>query len=194
MVYPAAWVRIPLAPPYGTLAQWSVPPAHNRSYAGSNPARSTKRAAASGELAPSVTSGSKKAQSGKPDTHHPAGKTVLQHRTPVISERLSKSAGFCDRQSLQLRWDDFFSLVSRPSRRFIFPAKSLVPTGTAFTACPAYRFPVIPGRLNFLKGCQPTSSRCAARTCRLSGFYFLIFIQEVFSLALYSVAACLSFY
>lgn len=108
MVYPAAWVQIPLAPPYGTLAQWSVPPAHNRSYAGSNPARSTKRAAASGELAPSVTSGSKKAQSGKPDTNHPAGKTVLQHRTPVISERLSKSAGFCDRQSLQLRWDDFF--------------------------------------------------------------------------------------
>ena len=40
--------------------------------------------------------------------NHPAGKTVLPHRTPVISERLSKSAGFCDRQSLQLRWDDFF--------------------------------------------------------------------------------------
>lgn len=40
--------------------------------------------------------------------NHPAGKTVLQHRTPVISERLSKSAGFSDRQSLQLRWDDFF--------------------------------------------------------------------------------------
>lgn len=45
----------------------------------------------------------------------------------------------------------FFSLVSRPTRRFIFPAKPLVPTGTAFTACPAYRFPVIPGRLNFLR-------------------------------------------
>ena len=68
--------------------------------------------------------------------NHPAGKTVLQHRTPVISERLSKSAGFSDRQSLQLRWDDFFSLVSRPSRRFIFPAKPLVPTGTAFTVAP----------------------------------------------------------
>ena len=109
MVYPAAWVRIPLAPPYGTLAQWSVPPAHNRSYTGSNPARSTKRAAASGDLSLSVTSGSKKAQSGKPDTHHPAGKTVLQHRTPVISERLSKSDGFIDsNQSIQLRWGDFF--------------------------------------------------------------------------------------
>lgn len=136
MVYPAAWVRIPLAPPYGTLAQWSVPPAHNRSYTGSNPARSTKRAAASGDLSPSVTSGSKKAQSGKPDTHHPAGKTVLQHRTLVISERLSKSAGFIDsNQSIQCG-GVIFSLVFRPSRRFIFPAKSLVPTGTAFTAAP----------------------------------------------------------
>ena len=120
MVYPAAWVRIPLAPPYGTLAQWSVPPAHNRSYTGSNPARSTKRAAASGDLSPSVTSGSKKAQSGKPDTHHPAGKTVLQHRTLVISERLSKSAWFIDsNQSIQCG-GVIFSLVFRPSRRFIF--------------------------------------------------------------------------
>ena len=149
MVYPAAWVRIPLAPPYGTLAQWSVPPAHNRSYTGSNPARSTKRAAASGDLSPSVTSGSKKAQSGKPDTHHPAGKTVLQHRTLVISERLSKSAWFIDsNQSIQLRWGDFFFGVS-PLTAFHIPAKSMVPTGTAFTVCPAYRFPVIPGRLNF---------------------------------------------
>ena len=120
MGYPSArnenaqWCTSLWEAPHGTLAQWSVPPAHNRSYAGSNPARSTKRAAASGDLSPSVTSGSKKAPSGKPVTHHPAGKTVLQHRTPVISERLSKSNGFCDRQSLQLRWDDFFSLVSRP--------------------------------------------------------------------------------
>lgn len=151
MVYPAAWVRIPLAPPHGTLAQWLVPPAHNRSYAGSNPARFTKRAAASGDLSPSVTSGSKKKWQANLPPNHPAGKTVLQHRTPVISERLSKSAGFCDRQSLQLRWDDFFLWCLAPHRRFIFPAKSLVPTGTAFTACPAYRFPVIPGRLNFLR-------------------------------------------
>ena len=68
-----------------------------------------------------------------------------------------------------------FSLVFRPSRRFIFPAKSLVPTGTAFTVCPAYRFPVIPGRLNFPTRCQPSSSRCSARTCRLPGFYFFDF-------------------
>ena len=58
----------------------------------------------------------------KPDTHHPAGKTVLQHRTPVISERLSKSDGFCDRQSLQLRWDDFFFGVS-PFTAFHIPGK-----------------------------------------------------------------------
>lgn len=41
--------------------------------------------------------------------NHPAGKTVLQHRTPVISERLSKSDGFIDsNQSIQMRWGDFF--------------------------------------------------------------------------------------
>ena len=45
--------------------------------------------------------------------NHPAGKTVLQHRTPVISERLSKSDGFIDsNQSIQLRWGDFFFGVS----------------------------------------------------------------------------------
>lgn len=153
MGYPSArnenaqWCTSLWEAPHGTLAQWSVPPAHNRSYAGSNPARSTKRAAASGDLSPSVTSGSKKAPSGKPVTHHPAGKTVLQHRTPVISERLSKSNGFCDRQSLQLRWDDFF-LWCLALTAFHIPGKAPGTTGTAFTACPAYRFPVIPGRLN----------------------------------------------
>ena len=148
MVYPAAWVRIPLAPPYGTLAQWSVPPAHNRSYTGSNPARSTKRAAASGDLSPSVTSGSKKAQSGKPDTHHPAGKTVLQHRTPVISERLSKSDGFIDsNQSIQLRWGDFFFGVS-PLTAFHISGKAPGTYRHRLHGRPAYRFPVIPGRLN----------------------------------------------
>ena len=73
-----------------------------------------------------------------------------------------------------------FSLVSRLSRRFIFPAKSLVPTGTAFTACPAYRFPVIPGRLNFLRWRHHTSSRCAARTCRLPGFYFWFYSGGIY--------------
>ena len=55
-----------------------------------------------------------------------------------------------------------FYLSFRPSRRYIFPAKLLVPTGTAFTACPAYRFPVIPGRLNFPRWCQLSSSRCGS--------------------------------
>ena len=59
----------------------------------------------------------------KPATHHPAGKNVLQHRTPVISECLSKSAGFIDSsQSIQLQWDDFY-LVSRPSRVLHNPGK-----------------------------------------------------------------------
>lgn len=44
--------------------------------------------------------------------NHPAGKTVLQHRTLVISECLSKSAGFIDSsQSIQLQWDDFLFVV-----------------------------------------------------------------------------------
>lgn len=108
--------------------------------------------------------------------NHPAGKTVLQHRTPVISERLSKSAGFCDRQSLQLRWDDFFSLVSRPHGVSYFPAKSLVPTGTAFTACPAYRFPVIPGRLHLSRWCHPSSSRYLLELVFAGILFFLIFL------------------
>nr|DAJ13290.1 MAG TPA: hypothetical protein [Siphoviridae sp. ctX8T1] len=105
----------------------------------------------------------------QPATQSSRWSTVLQHRTPVISERLSKSAGFIDSsQSIQPQWDDFFSLVFRLSRRFIFPAKSLVPTGTAFAACLAYRFPVILGRLNFLRGCQPTvfSLRLELVVCR----------------------------
>lgn len=196
MVYPAAWVRIPLAPPYGTLAQWSVPPAHNRSYAGSNPARSTKRAAASGDLSPSVTSGSKKAQSGKPDTHHPAGKTVLQHRTPVISERLSKSVGFCDRQSLQLRWDDFFFFGVSPFTAFHIPGK--VPGTYRHRLYGLPRIP-LPGHTRKIKFPEMMSSykfslcRLELVVCR-DFIFFDFFIQEVFSLALYSAAACLSFY
>lgn len=70
-----------------------------------------------------------------------------------------------------------FSLVSRPTRRFIFPAKPLVPTGTAFTACPAYRFPVIPGRLNFLRWCHHTSSRYAGSNLSFAGILFLILFR-----------------
>lgn len=70
-----------------------------------------------------------------------------------------------------------FSLVSRLSRRFIFPAKSLVPTGTAFTVCPAYRFPVIPGRLHLSRWCQPTSSRYAGSNLSFAGILFLILFR-----------------
>lgn len=150
MVYPAAWVQIPLAPPYGTLAQWSVPPAHNRSYAGSNLARSTKRAAASGDLSPSVTSGSKKPSQANLTPIiplvKPCSSTALRSYPSAYPSRLGSVIDNHFNCGGMI-----FSLVSRLSRRFIFPAKSLVPTGTAFTACPAYRFPVIPGRLNFLR-------------------------------------------
>lgn len=191
MVYPAAWVQIPLAPPVAgslpdDLRGWGIPQPEMKMLSGvlvplGSPTWNISTDGQCLQLITEITKvqifyvppalrtcrkGSKPfflviyrskkitVRYGSTDRwpnlppNHPAGKTVLQHRTPVISERLSKSAGFSDRQSLQLRWDDFFSLVFRLSRRFIFPAKSLVPTGTAFTACPAYRFPVIPGRLN----------------------------------------------
>lgn len=49
---------------------------------------------------------------------------MLQHRTLVISERLSKSAGFIDsNQSIQLRWGDFFFGVS-PLTAFHIPGKA----------------------------------------------------------------------
>lgn len=73
-----------------------------------------------------------------------------------------------------------FYLLFRPSRRYIIPAKFLVPTGTAFTASPGNRFPVIPGRLHLSRWCQPSSSRCAARTCRLPGFYFWFYSGGIY--------------
>lgn len=132
----------------------------------------------------------------QPATQSSRWSTVLQHRTPVISERLSKSAGFIDSsQSIQPQWDDFFSLVFRLSRRFIFPAKSLVPTGTAFAACLAYRFP--PGhtrKIKFSTMMSTYSSRCGSNLSFAGILFFFDSIQEVLSLALYSAAAYLSFY
>lgn len=59
----------------------------------------------------------------KPATQSSRWSTVLQHRTPVISERLSKSAGFIDSsQSIQPQWDDFFFGVS-PLTAFHIPGK-----------------------------------------------------------------------
>jgi len=81
--------------------------------------------------------------------NHPAGKTVLQHRTLVISERLSKSAWFIDsNQSIQLRWGDFFFGVS-PLTAFHISGKVPGTYRHRLHGRPAYRFPVIPGRLNF---------------------------------------------
>lgn len=59
----------------------------------------------------------------QPATQSSRWSTVLQHRTPVISERLSKSAGFIDSsQSIQPQWDDFFFGVS-PLTAFHIPGK-----------------------------------------------------------------------
>ena len=74
----------------------------------------------------------------------------------------------------------FFSLVFRPSRRFIFPAKSLVPTGTAFTAAPhtaSRSYPedwVCHDDVNLQVLAMP------ARTCRLPGFYFWFYSGGIY--------------
>lgn len=55
--------------------------------------------------------------------NHPAGQTVLQHRTPVISERLSKSAGFIDSsQSINSSGMIFFGVP--PLMAFHIPGKA----------------------------------------------------------------------
>ena len=172
MVYPAAWVRIPLAPPYGTLAQWSVPPAHNRSYTGSNPARSTKRAAASGDLSPSVTSGSKQ----KPSQANLTPITPLVKPCSSTALRLYPSA-YPSRLGSLILINQFncggviFSLVFRPSRRFIFRQSPW------YLQAPPSRPPRIPlpghtRKIEFPNMMSTFSSRCTARTCRLPGFYF----------------------
>ena len=102
--------------------------------------------------------------------------TVLNsHRTPVISERLSKSAGFIDSsQSIQLQRDDFLFVVS--------PL-----TGVSYSRQSSWYLQAPP-----LRPAPHTASRsypedyichddvnfqvlAAARTCRLPGFYFLIY-------------------
>lgn len=150
MVYPAAWVRIPLAPPVAgslpdDLRGWGIPQPEMKMLSGvlvplGSP---TWNISTDGQCLQLITEITKvqifyvppalrtcrkglkpflviyrskknhrsvwqhRSRTNLPP-NHPAGKTVLQHRTPVISERLSRSAGFCDRQSFQLRWDDFF--------------------------------------------------------------------------------------
>jgi len=121
---------------------------------------------------------------------------VLQHRTPVISERLSKSVGFCDRQSLQLRWDDFFFFGVSPFTAFHIPGK--VPGTYRHRLYGLPRIP-LPGHTRKIKFPEMMSSykfslcRLELVVCR-DFIFFDFFIQEVFSLALYSAAACLSFY
>lgn len=149
MVYPAEWVQIPLAPPYGTLAQWSVPPAHNRSYTGSNPARSTKRAAASGDLSPSVTSGSKKPSQANltPITPlvKPCSSTALRLYPSAYPSRLGSLILI---NQFNCGGVIFFFGVS-PLTAFHISGKVPGTYRHRLHGRPAYRFPVILGRLNF---------------------------------------------
>lgn len=145
--YSSWFKRRPFALPYGTLAQWSVPPAHNRSYAGSNPARSTKRAAASGDLSQSVTSGSKKPSQANLTPIiplvKPCSSTALRSYPSAYPSRLGS---VIDNQ-FNCGGVIFFFGVS-PLTAFHIPGKVPGTYRHRLHGRPAYRFPVIPGRLS----------------------------------------------
>lgn len=133
----------------------------------------------------------------KPATHHPAGQpcssTALRSYPSAYPSRLGSLilANQFNRSGM------IFSLVFRLSRRFIFPAKSQVPTGTAFTACPRIPLPGHTRKIEFPKVMSTykfSLCRLELVVCRDFIFFFFDSIQEVLSLALYSAAACLSFY
>lgn len=107
--------------------------------------------------------------------NHPAGKTVLQHRTPVISERLSKSAGFCDRQSLQLRWDDFFFGVS-PFTAFHIPGKVPGTYRHRLHGLPRIPLPGHTRKITFVTMMSSFKFSLLARTCVCRDLFFLIFL------------------
>lgn len=131
---------------------------------------------------------------GKPDTHHPAGKTVLQHRTPVISERLSKSDGFIDsNQSIQLRWGDFFLWCFAPHGVSYFRQSPW------YLQAPPSRPPRIPlpghtRKIEFPNMMSTFKFSLFGSNLSFAGILFFDFIQEVLFLALYSASACLFFF
>lgn len=193
MVYPAAWVRIPLAPPVAgslpdDLRGWGIPQPEMKMLSGvlAPLGSPTWNISTDGQCLQLITETTKVQIFYVPPALRTCRKglkpflviyrskknhrSVWQHRSrtnlppnhpagqPCSSTALrSYPSAYPSRLGSLILANQFnrsgmiFSLVFRLSRRFIFPAKSLVPTGTAFTACPAYRFPVIPGRLNFLR-------------------------------------------
>lgn len=114
----------------------------------------------------------------KPAINHPPGKNVLQHRTPVISECLSKSAGFIDSsQSIQLQWDDFY-LLFRPSRAFHIPGKVAGTYRHRLYGLPRIPLPGHTRKITFvtMMSTFKFSLRLELVVCR----DFIFFIQEVF--------------
>jgi hypothetical protein len=104
---------------------------------------------------------------------------VLQHRTPVISERLSKSAGFIDSsQSIQPQWDDFFSLVFSPLPAFHIPGK--VPGTYRHRLCglPCIPLPGHTRKIKFSTMMSTYSSRCGSNLSFAGILFFLILFRR----------------
>lgn len=119
---------------------------------------------------------------------------LISHRTPVISERLSKSAGFIDsNQSINSSGMIFFFGVS-PFTAFHIPGKVPGTYRHRLHGLPRIPLPGHTRKIEFPKMMSTYKFSLCSSNLSFAGILFLIFIQEVFSLALYSVAACLSFY
>lgn len=111
----------------------------------------------------------------KPAINHPPGKNVLQHRTPVISECLSKSAGFIDSsQSIQLQWDDFY-LVSRPPRRNYNSGKVSGTYRHRLYGLPRIPLPGHTRKITFVTMISLYKSALASLTCWFAGILLFDF-------------------
>ena len=111
----------------------------------------------------------------QPATQSSRWSTVLQHRTPVISERLSKSAGFIDSsQSIQPQWDDFFLGVS-PLPAFHIPGK--VPGTYRHRLCglPCIPLPGHTRKIKFSTMMSTYSSRCGSNLSFAGILFFFRF-------------------
>ena len=119
---------------------------------------------------------------------------MLQHRTLVISERLSKSAGFIDsNQSIQLRWGDFFFGVS-PLTAFHIPGKAPGTYRHRLYGLPRIPLPGHTRKIEFPNMMSTFKLSLYGSNLSFAGILFFDFIQEVLFLSLYSASACLFFF